>query len=125
MILSTLNLVQFSLTTVAKPITAVQGLLPPGEVALATSQIFFSQYLGAAIFISLGETIFSNTLRTALKSGALDVDVNAIIAGGPTKVRFIVSPSDLPGVLQAYNHAITTTYVSYSLKRSVRPFLTL
>lgn len=101
-----------------KPVTAVQSFLQPSEVALATSQIFFFQFLGGAVFIALGETTFSSALRAALQSAILDVDIETIIAGGPTRVREYVSSPDLPGVLHAYNHAITTTYVRYpSLER--------
>ncbi|KEF56994.1 uncharacterized protein A1O9_07184 [Exophiala aquamarina CBS 119918] len=95
---------------VQMPVTAVQGLLKPNEVALATSQIFFFQYLGAAVFISVGETIFSNTLRTGIQSNAPNLDAEAIIAAGAFGFRSFVAEKDIPGVLQAYNHAITTTY---------------
>lgn len=81
---------------------------------MATSQVFFFQFLGGAVFIALGETIFSSALRAALQSATLNVDIEAIIAGGPTRVRESVSISDLPGVLHAYNHAITTAYVRNS-----------
>lgn len=98
----------------SKPITAVQSFLEPNEVALATSQIFFFQYLGAAIFIAVGEIIFSNTLRADIQSNAPSANAEAIIAAGANGFRSFVSDADLPGVLHAYNHAITTTYVSHS-----------
>lgn len=97
----------------SKPITAVQSFLEPNEVALATSQIFFFQYLGAAIFIAVGEIIFSNSLRAAIQNNAPSANVDAIIAAGANGFRSFTSDADLPGVLHAYNHAITTTYVSH------------
>ncbi len=80
---------------------------------MATSQIFFFQYLGGAVFIAIGETIFTNSLRTSLHTYAPNLDAEAIIAAGGTAVRSSVSQADLPAVLRAYNHAMTRTFVSY------------
>jgi len=84
---------------------------------MATSQVFFFQYLGAATFIAIGETIFLNTLRSALQTDAPNANAEAIIGAGASAVRSVVSEADLPGVLRAYNHAITQTFVSLSQSR--------
>lgn len=84
---------------------------------MATSAVFFFQYLGAATFIAIGQTIFSNSLRSALLADSPNADADAIIAAGASAVRSVVSEADLPGVLRAYNHAVTSTFVSLFLTR--------
>ncbi|RFU34088.1 hypothetical protein B7463_g2247, partial [Scytalidium lignicola] len=94
------------------PITAIQSLLPAKDVSIATAQVFFCQYLGASVFLSVGQTIFTNSLRSALKTYAPDVDAEYIINVGARAVRSSVSSTDLPEVLHAYNHALINTFRS-------------
>lgn len=79
---------------------------------MATSQVFFFQYLGGTIFLALAETIFTNSLRSALHHDAPGVDAERVIDAGASAVRSVVTKAALPGVLQAYNHAIVDTFVS-------------
>ncbi|ETI19837.1 hypothetical protein G647_08851 [Cladophialophora carrionii CBS 160.54] len=97
-------------TVVQMPITAIQNLLPPKEVSIASSQIFFWQYLGGATFLAVGETIFTNTLRSSLKTYAPGVNPQDVIDVGALAVRSSVPKADLENVLHAYNHAIVTTF---------------
>jgi hypothetical protein len=102
-----------------QPITAIQGFLPLKEQAMATSQVFFFQYLGGTVFLAAAETIFTSGLRSALPRDAPGVNPEMIIGAGATAVRSVVSKADLPGVLRAYNHAIVDTYVSFLLVSSL------
>ncbi|OAL20504.1 hypothetical protein AYO22_08805 [Fonsecaea multimorphosa] len=86
------------------------NLLPPKEVSIATSQIFFWQYLGGAVFLAVAETIFTNSLRSSLRTYAPGVNPDTIIDVGAAAVRSSVSSGQLPGVLRAYNHAIVSTF---------------
>ncbi|KIX94730.1 uncharacterized protein Z520_09420 [Fonsecaea multimorphosa CBS 102226] len=97
-------------SVVQMPITAIQNLLPPKEVSIATSQIFFWQYLGGAVFLAVAETIFTNSLRSSLRTYAPGVNPDTIIDVGAAAVRSSVSSGQLPGVLRAYNHAIVSTF---------------
>lgn len=95
-----------------QPITAIQNLLPAQDVAIATSQVFFCQYLGGAILLALAETIFSSSLRSSLHTYAPNVDAETIIAAGASAVRSVTPAADLSNVLRAYNHAVINTFVS-------------
>jgi hypothetical protein len=97
-----------------QPITSIQNLLPKKEVSIASSQLFFWQYLGGATFLAIGETVFTNTLRSSLESYAPGVDPRDVIDVGASAVRSSVSKAELPGVLRAYNHALVATFVSFS-----------
>ncbi|KAJ4537461.1 hypothetical protein HRR83_002686 [Exophiala dermatitidis] len=106
------------------PITAVQNLLPPAEVAIATSQIFFFQYMGGAVMVAVAQTIFTNGLRSSMRTYASpDVDVGVVIGAGASAVRSTVSHADLPGVLRAYNQAIVDTFY-LAMAGSCAAFLT-
>ncbi|KIW70229.1 hypothetical protein PV04_02520 [Phialophora macrospora] len=97
-------------TVVQMPVTAIQNLLPPKEVSIATSQIFFWQYLGGATLLAVGETIFTNTLRSSLKTYAPGVNQQGVIDLGAAAVRSGVPKADLEAVLRAYNRAIVSTF---------------
>jgi hypothetical protein len=90
----------------------IQNFLPAKQVSMATSQVFFWQYLGGSTFLAIGQTIFANSLRSSLKQDAPGVEADAIISAGAAAIRAHVSKADLPGVLRAYNIAIRSTFVS-------------
>jgi len=63
--------------------------------------------------VALGQTAFINLLVSSLKAYAPTVDSHKIIKAGATAgVRKLVSHSEIHGVLKAYNHALTGTFVS-------------
>lgn len=53
-----------------------------------------------------------NTLPSALNKYAPNANTQAIIFTGATAFRSVTDSADLPGVVFAYNLAITRTYVS-------------
>jgi hypothetical protein len=86
-------------------------VLTGDEVAIGTSILAFVQYLGAAVFITGATTLFNNVLLSSLKDFAPNANTTAIIAAGAIGISGQVSASELPGVLLAFNRAITQTYV--------------
>ncbi|KAH8800270.1 DNA repair protein RAD50 [Xylogone sp. PMI_703] len=92
------------------PITAIQSFLPAKDVSIATAQVFFWQYLGASVFLAIGQTIFTNSLRSSLNTYAPSVNVDSIIDLGASAVRSNISGTDLKEVIHAYNHAIISTF---------------
>lgn len=74
----------------------------------------FCSYFGSALFVSLGETVFINRLQPALHQYLPHVPPESIIRAGATNARSAVPASDLPGLILAYNQAITQTWVSGS-----------
>lgn len=104
-----------------QPLTAVQAAVPKKEFPVASAFLMFAQILGGSIFISLGQTIFSNQLKPALELFAPEVDAAAVLAVGTTAFRSVVAEASVPGVIQAYNKAIVTVFVSLPSYR--HPFL--
>lgn len=68
--------------------------------------MMFCQNFGAALFLSIAETIFSNTLSTQIPIHAPGQDVQEVINAGAASFRSVVSPTLLPGVLIAYDLAL-------------------
>ncbi|EAU33525.1 predicted protein [Aspergillus terreus NIH2624] len=85
---------------------AVQTVLPPPDVPVAVSLVFFCQQLGGTIFVSVGENIFSQNLIAGLTRVIHDLDPETIANTGATDLRRIVPRDDLPTVLVEYNAAL-------------------
>ncbi|KAK4450215.1 major facilitator superfamily domain-containing protein [Podospora aff. communis PSN243] len=67
------------------PITALQNYLDESDSAIGTSFMFFGHTMGAAIFITLAQCVFTNGLRTLLPVYAHGVDPATIINSGITR----------------------------------------
>jgi MFS family permease len=90
---------------------AAQTVLPVKDVPTGVSLIMLGQTLGGAVFISVGQTLFTNHLITNLQS-VLTGNLAQLVANvGATDLRTVVSAKDLPAVLTAYNDALDKTYV--------------
>lgn len=64
------------------------------------------------MFLAIGQTIFGSNLLKALQAHAPSVNAEEVIEAGATAIRSTVSSTALDGVVQAYNQAITHTFVS-------------
>ena len=96
-----------------QPITAVQANLPKDQLAIGSALVAFCQNFGASLFVSLGQTIFANSLSPALAKFAPEVDARKVISVGATNFRSVVWGSSVPRVILAYNKALTTVFVSF------------
>ena len=89
---------------------AVQAVLPIEDVPIGTSAVIFAQTLGGALFISVGQNVFTNRLVDGLKSAAPGLDPNIVLNVGATTLRSAVPAQYIEGVLLAYNKALTDCY---------------
>ncbi|KAH8816906.1 major facilitator superfamily domain-containing protein [Xylogone sp. PMI_703] len=88
----------------------VQAALPPADIPVAMALVVFAQTLGGAIFVSVSDNIFSNLLIKNLKEIVPSVTPSIVSSAGATNLKNVIDPQFLPGVLVAYNHAITQTW---------------
>jgi hypothetical protein len=72
--------------------------------------LIFCQNFGAALFLSFAQTIFSSVLSHELPITAPGVDIQAVINAGASSFRTVVSKELLPGVLLAYDRAISRVF---------------
>ncbi|KAF7180228.1 hypothetical protein CNMCM7691_009395 [Aspergillus felis] len=92
-----------------QPNLAAQTVLPKKDVPVGIAVMFFSQLLGAAVFVPVGENVLANQLMLRL-SGVPGIDSNIVTSGGATSLLSLV-PLDLRGaVLVAYNEALRKVF---------------
>jgi hypothetical protein len=88
----------------------VQGALPPSDISVAMALVVFAQTLGGAVFVSVSNNIFSNQLVKNLMKAVPDLAPSLVSSAGATNLKNNIDPQFLPGVLVAYNKAITQTW---------------
>ena len=91
-------------------LVAVQATLPMADVPIGTALIMFSQTLGGALFISVGQNVFTNQLIKNLASAVPDLDPSIVLRVGATEIKKEIPKIFLNGVLAAYNKALSETY---------------
>jgi MFS family permease len=91
------------------PNLAAQTVLPTRDVPIGTSLMFFSQLLGGAVFISVGQNVLNNQLLTRL-SAVPGFDVSSIAKKGATTLTEGL-PAEMVGpVLEAYNESLRKVF---------------
>lgn len=92
------------------PLVAVQAVLSAEKTPIGISTVTFFQMFGGALFAAVSQTIFNEQVVKQLTKNAPGVDVLKLLAAGTTAVRRIVTPEQLPGVLQSYNVALLAPF---------------
>ncbi|KAJ5950761.1 uncharacterized protein N7479_009174 [Penicillium vulpinum] len=98
---------------------AAQVVLDISDIPSGTSIIVFTQTLGGALFISIGNNVFRNKLVEYLAKNLPNLDPALILNTGVTGLRSVVDKTDLPAVLLAYNDALTQTFIVSAAVASV------
>lgn len=99
------------------PNIAVQTVLPEKDVSTGTSLVVFARSLGGAIFVSAGQTVFSNHIVSGMLSQVPELDPSVVLQSGATDLQQTVSQATLgqadvvARVLKVYNDAILQTFV--------------
>ncbi|RSL53043.1 hypothetical protein CEP53_007890 [Fusarium sp. AF-6] len=97
-------------TGMQQPSMAAQTVLSQSDVSIGISLMFFSQSLGGAIFICIGQSIFVNYLSNGLKAVS-GVNAQAILEAGATALSDLVPSDKLHEVLVIYNDALQKAFV--------------
>ena len=98
-----------------QPLIAVQTVLDINDVPTGTAVVVFMQTLGGALFVSIAQNVFQNKLVQYIAEYLPELsDPRAILAIGATSVQQLVEPSMLSGVTQAYNDALTKTFIVFA-----------
>lgn len=93
------------------PFIAVQNTLSPTLIPISTSLLSFTQTLGGAIILSIGEAVFSASLQDDVPKYAEGVDATAVVAAGATKLKEVfTSPPQLAGILIAYSKGLNRVF---------------
>ncbi|KAL5343543.1 major facilitator superfamily domain-containing protein [Aspergillus crustosus] len=89
---------------------APQCALPIEDIAIGTAIVMFLENLSAAVFVSVGQNVFSNQLSTNVRHYAPSVDTARLIEGGATEVKNSVPGALYDAVIYAYNKALMETF---------------
>jgi len=92
------------------PWIVVQATLPAADVPIATALMTFAQTLGGAVFVSVGQNIFSNLLTHNLERAAPGVSPSLVLSTGATELKNVIDKAFLPEVLIGYNSALARTW---------------
>lgn len=96
------------------PQAAVQTVLAQGDIPVGSSAIIFFQNLGGSIFISVGQSVFQNSLKTALKQLAPLVNPAVVFSAGATGIeqalKAVGQSSAYQAVLDAYNRGLQDAF---------------
>ncbi|KAE8407334.1 putative efflux pump antibiotic resistance protein [Aspergillus pseudonomiae] len=96
---------------------AVQTVLSEQDVSIGTSLVVFARSLGGAIFVSVGQNIFSNHIITGMRAHVPELDPSIVLQAGATDLRRTVMQAAsghgavVTRVLEIYNDAIVQTFV--------------
>ena len=90
-----------------QPLIAVQTVLPLDQVPTGTAVAVFTQTLGGAICVAIAQSVFENKLIAKIVEYAPRLDPAVVLAMGATSIRTEIDKQDLPGVILAYDKAVT------------------
>jgi hypothetical protein len=95
-----------------QPLMAVQTVLDITDVPTGTSLLIFLQTLGGALFVSVGQNVFTNKLVSGLAEFVPSLDPLIVLSVGATSIQHseFITAADLPGVTLAYNNALVQTF---------------
>ncbi|KAF9075508.1 ABC transporter [Rhodocollybia butyracea] len=82
----------------------------PSLLSQATSMASFGQFLGGTLGLGIAEPILASELSKYLLIYAPDAPAS-IVKDSPTAIYTEISPSLIPGVVQAYTHSLRTVFV--------------
>lgn len=88
---------------------AAQTVLDKKDVPTGVSLNFFSQQVGGAVFVSVGQNVLVNKLVSGLR-GTPGFDPAVVVNTGATEIKSEVAPQFLALVKSVYNDAITDVF---------------
>lgn len=94
-----------------QPLVAVQTVLDMKDVPTGTSVVIFLQMLGGTIFVSVGQSVFTNQLVRSLAQLVPSLDPRTVLGAGATNLQHTLPANLLPGVILAYNTALTKVFL--------------
>ena len=90
---------------------AAQAVLSRRDASTGVALILFCQQLGGAVFVSIGQNVFSNELIKGLRpiSG---INPAIVVKTGATEIKNVVDVRFVDQVRAAYNGALTKTFTA-------------
>lgn len=97
-------------------IITVQAVLPLRDIPVGTALAGFFMNFGGSLLVAAAQNVFNNKLIEGIPKYAAGVNPMIVTHIGATELKNVVSPAQVPGVLLAYNEALTNTwYISVAM----------
>src|ERR1700761_9026804 len=74
---------------------AAQTVLPKADIAIGTSIMMFAQTLGGALFVSVGQNVFTNELVKGIQRNVPNLDAGFVLSVGATEIKNRVPAASL------------------------------
>lgn len=95
---------------------AVQTVLEPADTPVGIAVIMFVQSMGGALFVAVGQNVFTNRLLSHLQAVVPNLDPVKVLDAGATTIQDVIPVQFLDGVKQAYNDSIVDVfYIAVSM----------
>ncbi len=94
-----------------QPMMAVQTVLDADDIPVGIATVMFLQLLGGALFVSVGQNVFTNKLISNLASTFPQVKSWSVAQTGATELKKTVALQDIGTLLEGYNGALTRTFM--------------
>ena len=91
-------------------IITVQAVLPLRDIPVGTAMAAFFMNFGGSLFVSAAQNVFNNRLISELPKYTHGIDPSIIMHIGATELKKVVDPTQIEGVLTAYNASLTQTW---------------
>lgn len=93
------------------PIIVAQASVGPADISSITAIMIFFQTISGAIFVSIGQSLFTNKLIQTIPKYAPTLDPALVVSTGATELKKVFSSTDLPGVIRAYMSGLKDAYI--------------
>lgn len=93
-----------------QPMIAAQTVLKMEDIPVGSAVVIFFQTLGGALFISVGQNVFTNKLVEGIVQRVPGISPATILQAGATALKSTFTVEQLPLIYQAYNEAITKSF---------------
>lgn len=94
-----------------QPLMAVQAVLNMADVPTGTAIVVFAQTLGGSLFVSVGQSVFTNQLVKSLGTYVPSLSPLVVLATGATNLQKTLPVGDIAGVQLAYSEALTKAFL--------------
>ncbi|KAL8795402.1 MAG: hypothetical protein Q9195_002143 [Heterodermia aff. obscurata] len=92
------------------PLVAIQTVLDMSEIPTATALVLFMQLFGAAVFVSVGESLLTTRLVSYISRNVPGVDAVAVASSGATNIQHAIPVEYLKRVIAEYNSALMQVF---------------
>jgi hypothetical protein len=93
------------------PIIVGQAVVEPTDLSSITAIVMFFQTLGGAVFIQMGQSLFSNKLVKVIPDNVPNVNPALIVGTGATELRDVFDKELIPGIIRSFLAGLKDAYI--------------